>query len=119
MKMYATPAFDVDRFASEGVVMDFLPAAGKGRNTRTHVVHIAPGGTLGEHEATMRQVFAVIDGEAEISTEQGARVPLPAGRFVVWEVGELHQTWALSAVTAVIVETDAELELPEHFVRLT
>ncbi len=116
--MYATPRFDVDRFASVGVVMDFLPAAGKGRNTRTHVVRIAAGGTLGEHEATMRQVFAVVDGDAEISTDEGPRVPLPAGRFVVWETGELHQTWAVTDVVAVIVETDAALELPEHFRRL-
>jgi quercetin dioxygenase-like cupin family protein len=116
--MYSTPRFDVERFGSVGVVMDFLPAAGKGRNTRTHVARIAAGGTLGEHEATMRQVFAVVDGEAEVSTSRGPRQPLPAGRFVIWETGELHQTWAVTDVVVVIVETDAVLELPDHFRRV-
>ena len=115
MIIYRNPTFEVGRFGSTGARMTPLPAAGKGRNTRTHVLHLEAGGTLGEHEATMRQIFAVVSGEVEIATDREARRSLPPGQLVVWETGELHQSWALTDAVVVIVETDAALELPEFF----
>ena len=119
MQAYAVPHRPVDAFSSSGAAMDFLPAAGKGRNTRVHVLHLEAGGTLGGHEATMRQAFAVISGSVQISTENGVREELPAGSLAIWQTGEWHQTWAVTDSVAVIMETDAELEIPGAFAPIT
>ncbi len=37
------------------------------------------------------------------------------GTLVVWEPGEVHQTQASSAMTAVVVEVTGTLELDAHF----
>ncbi|GMA26556.1 hypothetical protein GCM10025864_43150 [Luteimicrobium album] len=117
MRLYELPRREIDRFASTGVVMDFLPdvvAADADEATSVHVAHLAAGGALGRHPATRRQVFAVLSGGARVAAGDDAPVDLVAGRCAVWEPGETHQTWADTDVVAVIVETDGEVTLTRH-----
>lgn len=93
------------------MTMAALPTTG---TTRTFVSHLSAGGTLGRHEATMRQVFAVVSGEVETLTGAGPRTRVGPGQLVVWERGESHQTWALTDAVVVVVETTAELDLTGH-----
>lgn len=115
MRLFALPRHDVDAFSSSGVVMDFLPRVGPADETRVHVAHLAAGGTLGRHPATLRQAFAVVEGEGEVAADDGERRAIGPGVLVVWEPGEVHQTWATTALTAVVVETAGDLDLAEHF----
>lgn len=91
MEIYLTPRYEVEAWDSAGVVMDVMPALEQGltmrTRTRIHIAHIAAGGTLGEHPATRRQIFAVVQGLAHIDTDGEGKRELPAGSLVIWESG--------------------------------
>lgn len=117
MRVFDIPRYDVDAFGSAGVAMDFLPPTTGESETRTNVARIRAGGTLGRHPAVLAQAFAVIEGTARSVTDDGPPVTLAAGTLVVWEPGEVHQTWATTDVLAVVVETSGEVDLTRHVER--
>ena len=113
MRLFEIPRRDIVAFDSVGVTMDFLPpVAGR---TGVHVAHLAAGGTLGRHPAVDAQVFAVLSGEGEVQAGDARRRPVGPGVLVVWEAGEVHQTWATTDLTALIVETSTLPALPPDF----
>jgi quercetin dioxygenase-like cupin family protein len=118
MRLFAIPSRTIDAFGSTGVLMDFLPPLTDAATTSVNVAHVAAGGTLGRHPAVRRQVFAVVVGTGEVQTGDGPRRPVEAGTLVVWEPGETHQTWAVTDLTAVVVETSGALDLSTHFQEL-
>lgn len=124
MRIFRLPTHDIERFDSSGVGMTFLPFVDGATRSVVNVAHLAAGGTLGEHPATTTQVFAVVSGEAVVSSGSGAdaeRRRLTAGQAVVWERCEVHQTWAVTDVVATIVEAygdDVALGLDDHFVEV-
>lgn len=115
MRIVMLPSRNVSAHASHGVTMDFLPRVLSAERSGVHIAHLAAGGTLGEHPAVAQQVFAILSGEAEVSVDGGSRRPIVAAQAAIWEPGEIHQTWALTDVVAVIVETSGALDLDEHF----
>ncbi|MGC5168601.1 cupin domain-containing protein [Luteimicrobium sp. DT211] len=117
MDRYELPSVAIDRFESVGVTMDFLPdahASEAGQVTSVHVAHLAAGGTLGRHPATRRQIFAVVSGEARVASGDDGPVDLGPGQCAVWEPGEQHQTWAVTDVVAVVVETGGTVAPTVH-----
>ncbi len=111
MRIYRLPERAIDRFASSGVVMSFLPSVAGATGSQVTVATLTAGGTLGVHPATAVQVFAVLSGEAVVSSGAGddaVRRTLTAGHAVVWEPGEVHQTWATTDVVATILEAHGD-----------
>jgi quercetin dioxygenase-like cupin family protein len=109
VRLFEIPEHEIPSFGSAGVVMQFLPTIG---GTNVHVAHVAPGGTLGRHPTVRRQLFAVLAGQGEVQVGDEPRQPVGPGTLVLWEPGEVHQTWAITELTAVIVETSDEIDLP-------
>lgn len=118
MRRYEIPRREIEHYGSTGVLMEFLPRLSDASLATVHVAHLEPGGTLGEHPATNRQVFAVVSGEGAVRSGDGPRLPLVAGQLAVWEPGEVHQSWAVTALVAVIVETTGEVSLWDAFAPL-
>ena len=108
MKLLRQPRLTITAFDSTGVTMDFLPQVEGATSTRVHLATIEAGGTIGPHPAPTRQAFAVVAGSGDSVTD-GRRIPLVPGDVVVWEPGEVHQTWAVSTMTVVIIETDGQI----------
>jgi quercetin dioxygenase-like cupin family protein len=75
-------------------------------------VSLAPGGVIGHHPASGRQLLVVLDGEAEVSGSDGASRRLSRGQAAVWEPGELHETRSATGLTALIVEGDLDIGRP-------
>lgn len=115
MRIVCLPRRDMTAFGSTDVAMDFLPTLGAADGARVHVAHLAAGGSIGRHPAPVRQVFAVVQGECRVASWDEAPRLACAGQAVVWEPGEDHQTWAVTDVVAVIVETPGDVLLDEHF----
>lgn len=128
MRIITLPSWAITKFGSHGVGMDFLPRAIGGARTSTNVARIAAGGRLGEHPATLLQVFALLAGEAVVTSrgeatgptsdsasEAGERFEIAAGQAAIWEAGEVHETVATTDMLAVILETDGVLDLDHHF----
>ena len=108
MLLLEAPEHEIDSFDSDGVAMRFLPTVG---GTSIHLARIAAGGTLGRYPAVRRQLFAVVAGRGEVQAGDEPRMPIGPGSLVLWEPGEVHQTWATIDLTAVVVETSGELDL--------
>lgn len=127
MRIFRLPQHTIDRFGSSGVDMTLLPFVEHSERTHVNVARLGAGGTLGEHPATAPQVFALVAGEAVVSSGTGAeqvRLTLRSGEAVVWERGEVHQTWATTDVVAVVIEAgatggDAALGLEAPFEEVT
>lgn len=118
MRIVALPSRRISAHASRGVEMEFLPRLLGADSARVHLARLTVGGTLGEHPASVPQVFAIIDGEAEVSAGGGVRRRISAGQAAIWEPGEVHQSWALTDLVAVIVETSGTFDLNGHFVEV-
>jgi quercetin dioxygenase-like cupin family protein len=113
MEIAAMPTYAVERFSSSGVVMDALPPTVGGASTQVHVARVAAGGTVGRHPAVRSQAFAIVSGRARVTAADESREVEP-GAVVLWQPGEDHQTWALTDLVAVVVETDGTFDLSHH-----
>ena len=77
------------------------------------VLRLGPGGRIGRHPATGRQVFLVVEGEGMVSGDDRVEIPIHVGQAAVWEPGEEHETRADGGMTAVVSEgPDVALLLP-------
>lgn len=77
------------------------------RSSELHVgcMRLQAGGSVGYHQATTPQLFAVVDGAGWIrSDETEQREPISAGRAVIWESGEWHEVGTDEGLVAIVVE---------------
>ncbi|HEX5332575.1 MAG TPA: cupin domain-containing protein [Cellulomonas sp.] len=117
MRLFQLPRDALTAFGSTAVSMDFLPRVVDGSECRVTIAHLDAGGILGRHPATLRQMFAVVAGTGEVEADGLTRAIGP-GTLVVWEPGEVHQTRAGSAMTAIVVEVTGALDLDANFAEL-
>lgn len=113
MRLFAVPSRPVALFESDGVTIDDLP--GVLGSTQVTVVHIAAGGTVGRHPSHLRQLFTVIDGSARVQGDEGPAIDVGPGTLVLWESGEVHQTWAITEVLALAVESVGVFDFAGRF----
>lgn len=68
------------------------------------VLHVAAGGEIGRHPASVDQLLLITAGRGR--AQGGDRVwhPVGVGDAVLWTAGEEHVTQADEAITAVAVE---------------
>jgi GrpB-like predicted nucleotidyltransferase (UPF0157 family)/quercetin dioxygenase-like cupin family protein len=85
------------------------PLTGDESRVRVQVMHIPPGGSIGRHPASARQLFAVIDGDGWVSGGNGDGRDIAAGYGAVWSPGEEHEVRSPGGITAVCVEGEFEL----------
>jgi len=112
MRIIQLPAREISRFGSHGVDMDFLPQVLDAERTTANIARIVAGGALGEHAATMLQVFAVLAGDGVVTSkgvdgDAAERWEIQPGQAAIWEPGEIHETTATTDLLAAIVETSA------------
>lgn len=86
---------------------------------RVQVVHLPPGGLVGSHVATSRQLFAVLAGEGWASGGDGVACRLAAGRAAVWEPGESHEAGSALGLTAVVIEGEFDVSATRVTVDIT
>ncbi|HUC15319.1 MAG TPA: GrpB family protein, partial [Acidimicrobiales bacterium] len=85
------------------------PLIRAGAGAGVEVVHVPAGGLVGRHEATVRQLFAVVAGVGWVSGQEGRRRGLRAGYAALWEQGEDHEAGSDTGLTAVCVEGDFDV----------
>lgn len=102
MRLFAFPHEVVDTADCRGVTLDTLPGV-LGTSSVT-VAHLSAGGRLGRQPAHHRQLLAVVEGTARVASGDGPLHDVTTGTLVLWEEGEVHQTWAVTDLCAVMVE---------------
>ncbi|MEJ2756843.1 MAG: cupin domain-containing protein [Anaerolineales bacterium] len=69
-------------------------------------MYLEAGGVIGLHQATIPQLFAVVEGEGWVQGKSGERIPIQKGQAVYWEAGEWHETTTDSGLTAIVIELE-------------
>ncbi|EON23931.1 MULTISPECIES: cupin domain-containing protein [Nocardioides] len=75
-------------------------------------ITLGPGGVIGRHPASGRQLLVVLSGEAQVAGHDGTVRTIGAGEAAVWEPGEPHETRSPAGMTAMIVEGDLDIGAP-------
>lgn len=92
---------EIDRFESTAARVRRLAA-----EAHVAVIEIEPGGRVGRHPAASRQLFAVVRGSGWVSGSAGTREPIEAGKAVLWDEGEEHESGSDDGMVAIAVEAD-------------
>lgn len=85
------------------------PLTGEDSCVRVQVMHVPPGGSIGRHPASVRQLFAIVAGRGWVSDGSGDGRDIGAGYAAVWTAGEEHEVRSPGGLTAVCVEGEFEL----------
>ncbi len=68
------------------------------------VLHLAPGGCFGPHEATVPRAILVVRGEAWAQRDRAEKAGLAAGDALYWEGGETLRLGTDTGCIAIVVE---------------
>jgi GrpB-like predicted nucleotidyltransferase (UPF0157 family) len=85
------------------------PLLGPDARVRVQILHVPAGGLIGRHDATRRQLLAVMAGSGWASGKDGARSNLTPGYAVLWERDEAHEAGSEGGLMAVGIEGEFEV----------
>ncbi len=94
----------IKQFDSKNVV----EARGVRTATRTQIgcMHLMAGGILGYHQATLPQLFMVIQGEGWVRGQSDVRVRVTPGQAAFWTKGEWHESGTDTGMSAIVIESE-------------
>ncbi len=92
---------NIAHFGSEG--FGILPIA---PDAHVLVATLSPGGRIGRHPAVVDQCLVVLEGDADVSGEDGISQLIRTGSAAIWSAGESHETRSQNGLSALIVEAD-------------
>jgi quercetin dioxygenase-like cupin family protein len=92
----------IDHFNSSGfiisrVVQLFDEAA-------VSCAYLSIDGIIGYHQATVPQLFLVLQGEGWVRSETSDKTSIKAGQAAYWERGEWHESGTETGMTVIIIE---------------
>ncbi|TYS68251.1 cupin domain-containing protein [Sutcliffiella horikoshii] len=67
-------------------------------------IQLDAGGVVGYHQATVQQLFIVVQGEGWVTGTDRERISIRSGEGVMWEEGEWHESGSESGMLALVVE---------------
>ncbi|MEO5887209.1 MAG: cupin [Anaerolineales bacterium] len=105
MKIYrfdAEVGKSIDHYDSSGFVISKV--ARLFDDALVNCAHLTANGVIGYHQATIPQLFLVVQGEGWVRGETPDRTPIKAGQATYWEKGEWHESGTETGMTAIIIE---------------
>jgi quercetin dioxygenase-like cupin family protein len=93
----------IDRYNSAGFTLTRV--AHLLEETMIQVAYLGANGLIGYHQATVPQLFLVVQGEGWARGRDQERTHIQTGQGVYWEEGEWHETGTETGMTAIIVES--------------
>jgi quercetin dioxygenase-like cupin family protein len=66
--------------------------------------YLKANGVIGYHQATISQLFLVVQGEGWVRSESVDKTSIQAGQAVYWEKGEWHESGTEMGMTVIIIE---------------
>ena len=77
----------------------------RARELHVGCMRLGPGGSVGYHQATTPQLFAVVEGSGWISSgKDRVHEPISSGGAVLWDEGEWHEVGTDNGLVAIVVE---------------
>ena len=108
MKLYR---FDVDvavprtDFGSQGFRLARIARTDSGLSVVC--IYLGENGVLARHQAAQNQLLMVVEGEGEVSGDDGNQMPIRTGMAAFWERDEWHETTTETGLTAIIIEGES------------
>ena len=66
--------------------------------------YLISGGVIGDHQATLPQLFLVVQGEGWVGGETSDKTSIKAGQAAYWEKEEWHKSGTETGMTVIIIE---------------
>jgi quercetin dioxygenase-like cupin family protein len=104
-----TPGVPINEFDAFGATA-YHVGSGVG-GTHVYVVHLAPGGVIGVHEAGFDQIFAPIHGNGWAAGSDGRRRAVAVGEAALIRRGELHSKGSNTGLVALMLQVH-QLDAP-------
>ena len=92
---------EVTAFGSTGFAVQALVRA---PDVAVTVLHVATGGCIGRHPATVDQLLLITAGRGRVQGGDGTWRKVSVGDAVFWKAGEEHVTEADEPITAIGIE---------------
>ncbi len=92
----------VDHYKSSGVII-----SGVAHLFGESIINCAcldANGLIGYHQATVSQLFLVVQGAGWVRGESSDKTSITAGQAAYWEQGEWHESGTETGMTAIIIE---------------
>ena len=93
----------IDRYNSSGFTLTRV--AHLLEETMIQCAYLAPDGLIGYHQATVPQLFLVVQGEGWVRGQGLERTIIHSGQGAYWEEGEWHEAGTETGMTAIIFES--------------
>ena len=95
----------IDDYGSKNVI--FSRIARLTGDAHVSSMHIGPIGVAGYHQATMPQLFVVMQGDGWVRGRTAERTRIRAGQAAFWEAGEWHESGTETNMMAILIEIEA------------
>jgi hypothetical protein len=92
----------VDRYESSGFILTRV--AHLLEETMIQCAFLEPHGSIGYHQATVPQLFLVVQGDGWVRGQSPERIPIQSGQGAYWEDGEGHEAGTETGMTAILIE---------------
>ncbi|AJY76198.1 hypothetical protein [Paenibacillus beijingensis] len=69
-------------------------------------IFVGQDGVVGLHEATIKQLFLIVNGEGWVKGKEGIQYNIKSGFAALWELGEVHESGSELGMTAIVIESD-------------
>ena len=100
-----TPASPVDTFDAVATAAHHLGSGGGAAHV--YVLHFAPGGAIGEHEAGFDQLLVPVQGSGWAAGGDGVRRALAVGEAALIGRGEMHAKGSDTGLIALMVQIES------------
>ena len=108
MRIYsfgAAHGHPITRFGSERLSINGIVRVAAG-DVQVGCMHLEPGGRVGAHQATTRQLFLVVRGAGWVRGPEPERTAIVADQAAFWESGEEHESGSETGMVALVIEGD-------------
>jgi len=92
----------IDQYASSGFALSRV--AHLSGEAAVHCAYLAPKGLIGYHQATVPQLFLVLQGEGWVRGESSGRTLIEAGQAAFWQKDEWHESGTDTGMTVIMIE---------------
>jgi quercetin dioxygenase-like cupin family protein len=93
---------NVDSYNSSGLIISNVVQLFE--EAVVNCAYLIPGGVIGYHQATLPQLFLVIQGKGWVRSETSDKTSIKAGQAAYWERAEWHESGTETGMTVIIIE---------------
>ncbi len=92
----------IDRYNSSGFIISRIVQLFD--EAVVNCAYLSSGGIIGFHQATLPQLFLVVQGEGWVSSEASNKISIKAGQAAYWEIEERHESGTNTGMIVIIIE---------------